>query len=70
MPVDFDKSTIPAKIAAMCLSVTMEITVVLVNSSSTDQPQVSPRDEAAPLIKNLLLRLDVDVSCLMQDSHD
>jgi hypothetical protein len=70
LPVDFDKSTVPAKIAAMCLSVTMEITVVLVNASSTDQPQVSPRDKAAPLIKDFLLRFDMDAGCLMQDSHN
>jgi hypothetical protein len=48
----------------------MEITVILMNSSSANQPQIRPRDKAAPSIKDLLLRLDIDVRCSMQDSDD
>jgi hypothetical protein len=69
LPVDFDKSMVPAKIASMCPPVTMEIAVVLVDASSTDRHR-SAAATKRPLIKDRLLRLDVDADCLMQDSHN
>ena len=70
LAVDLDESAISSQVAAVSLTLTMSVSVVLVNSSSTDQPQVGPSDEAAPLIKDLFLRLDTDAGRLMQNSHD
>jgi hypothetical protein len=70
LKVDLDQATISSKIIAVRLTVAMEIAVVLMDPSSSDQPQVSPRYKAALLIKDLLLRLDIDAGCLMQDSDD
>jgi hypothetical protein len=70
LPVDLDEPAVSSQVIAVSLTLTMPVSVVLVNSSSTDQPQVSARHEAAPLIEDLLLRLDVDAGRPMQNSHN
>jgi hypothetical protein len=70
LAVDLDKSAISSQVAAVSLTLTMSVSVVFVNSSSTDQLEVGPSNEAAPLIKDLFLRLDIDADWLMQNSHD
>jgi len=70
LPVDLNQSAIPGEVSAVSVALTMFVSVVLVNSASTDQPQISPHDEAAPLIEDLFLRLDIDPGGHVQDSHD
>jgi hypothetical protein len=48
LPADLDEAALASEIIAVSLPLTMLLSVVLVNSSSTDQPQIGPRDEAAP----------------------
>ena len=59
LPVDLDDAAITSEIVAVNPPLTMLVSVVLVNSSRTNQPQVSPRDKAPPLIEDLLLWLDI-----------
>jgi hypothetical protein len=59
LPVDFDEAAITGEIIAVSLTLT----------KSTDQPQVSPRDEASPLIEDLLLWLGIYAGGQMQDTH-
>jgi hypothetical protein len=41
------------------LSVAVHLTVVLMDTTRSDHPQVGPRDESAPFVVDLLLRLDL-----------
>ena len=60
--VDLYEATIPSKVTTVHQTVAMDAPVVLMNSSSSDKPEVRPGDEVTMLVIDLLLWLNIDLS--------
>jgi hypothetical protein len=69
LTIDLDEATITSKITAVNLTVAMDISVVLMDSSSADEPQVRTCHEPTTRVINPPLWLDVDLGCYVKDSH-
>jgi hypothetical protein len=69
LPVDFDEAAVAGQVATVHLSVAVDIAVVLVNPSRTNQPQIAAGHESAPLVVNHLLRFNLDAGPSMEYAH-
>ena len=50
----------------MYVAVAMHLAVVLMNATRSDHPEVNPCDEPAPIVVDLLLRVDIPFCGNMQ----
>jgi hypothetical protein len=60
LQVDLNETPVAREVRAVYIPLTVLFTVVFMDSTSPNNPQVSARDEAAPVLEDLLLRLDLD----------
>jgi hypothetical protein len=70
LPIAGDQGAVPFQVVLVDISIAVPRAVVLVDPPSPIDPQVDTRDEAAPLVENLLLRGHWNLSRLVQHSHD
>lgn len=69
LPASLHESAVPVEIGQMGVAFSVPSSVVLLNSSSALDPEITPGYEATPLVKDLVLRLHVDVGRAVQYSH-
>ena len=70
LPIAGDQGAVPFQVVLVDISIAVPCAVVLVDPPSPIDPQVDTRDEAAPLVENLLLLGHRNLSRLVQHSHD
>jgi hypothetical protein len=69
LPLDPTEGLVPAEVALAYLALVVHSSVVLMEASSPDDPEVAARDHVSPVVTDLVLRANVDAGPSVQQSQ-